>query len=85
MVVIYTLGSQVIPPDTRATSFSFLSSSALLGGALGPVAAGVLTHVNIRAIFFCNSLVFLVLLFVAWRFVRDPRADASGAPSRVAD
>jgi DHA1 family multidrug resistance protein-like MFS transporter len=72
MVVVYTLGSQVIPAQTRATSFSFLSSAALLGGALGPVAAGFLTHVNIRAIFFFNSLIFLVLLGISWQFVRRP-------------
>ncbi len=67
LVVVYTLGSQIIPQETRSTSFSFLSSAALLGGALGPIAAGVLTHLNIRAIFFFNSLVFILLLFLAWR------------------
>src|SRR5262249_13747888 len=40
MVVVYTLGSRIIPTETRATSFAFLSSSALVGGALGPIAAG---------------------------------------------
>lgn len=39
VAVVYTLGSQTIPAKTRATSFSFLSSSGLLGAALGPVVA----------------------------------------------
>jgi MFS family permease len=79
LVVVYTLGSQIIPQETRATSFSFLSSAALLGGSLGPIGAGALTHVDIRAIFFFNSLVFLMLVVVSWKLVRDP------APVRSAD
>ena len=71
MVVVYTLGSQIIPGETRATSFAFLSSAALLGGSLGPVAAGALTHLNIRAIFFFNSLVFLFLLILSWKRIPD--------------
>ncbi len=68
MVVVYTLGSRVIPVHTRATSFSFLSSSGLLGAALGPVVAGALTHLSLRAIFFFNSLVFLFLIVLSYRF-----------------
>jgi MFS family permease len=69
MVVIYTLASLVIPKETRATSFSFLASAALLGAAIGPVAAGGLTHLNIRAIFFFNGAVFFFLLLYAWRSI----------------
>jgi len=71
MVVVYTLGSQIIPAETRATSFSLLSSAALLGGALGPVAAGGLAHLSIRAIFFFNSLVCALLFVASWK--RLPR------------
>jgi MFS family permease len=71
MVVVYTLASRIIPAETRATSFGFLSSSALIGGAAGPVVAGALTHINIRAIFFFNGCLYLALLMVAWKSVRD--------------
>ncbi len=77
MVVIYTLGSLVIPKETRATSFSFLASASLLGAALGPVVAGFLTHASIRTIFFFNSLVFLMLLLYAWRGI-GPAVEAAG-------
>jgi DHA1 family multidrug resistance protein-like MFS transporter len=70
MVVIYTLGSQVIPAETRATSFAFLSSAALLGGSMGPVAAGVLTHIHLRAVFFFNGALFLGLLILSWKSVQ---------------
>ncbi|NWG12550.1 MAG: MFS transporter [Acidobacteria bacterium] len=75
MVVVYTLGSRVIPAETRATSFSFLASAALLGGATGPILAGALTHLSIRAIFFFNSLLFLFLWLMAFRTV--PRRSTS--------
>jgi MFS family permease len=72
MVVVYTLGSQIIPAETRGTSFSILSSAALLGGSMGPIVAGLLTHLSMRAVFFFNSLLFFVLLLLAWRFVQRP-------------
>jgi DHA1 family multidrug resistance protein-like MFS transporter len=65
MVVVYTLGSRMIPAETRATSFSFLASAALLGGATGPSVAGALTHISIRAVFFFNAFLFFSLWLVA--------------------
>jgi len=78
MVVVYTLGSQIIPAETRGTSFSFLASAALLGGAAGPIAAGELTHLSIRAIFFFNSAVFLLLLIYAWKTVQRATSAPGG-------
>jgi DHA1 family multidrug resistance protein-like MFS transporter len=69
MVVMYTLASMVVPKETRGTSFSFLASASLLGAAIGPVAAGVLTHLNIRATFFFNGIVFFLLLLYAWKSI----------------
>ncbi|HYK92095.1 MAG TPA: MFS transporter [Acidobacteriota bacterium] len=77
VVVVYTLGSRVIPAHSRATSFSFLSSSGLLGASLGPVVAGALTHLSLRAIFFFNSFVFLLLLALSYRTVGGNAAQGS--------
>ncbi len=74
VVVIYTLGSRVIPAETRATSFSFLASAGMLGASIGPIAAGLLTYISIRAVFLFNGLLFLVLLLLAWKSVRRPEA-----------
>ncbi len=71
IVIVYTLGARVIPAETRATSFSFLSSAALLGGAAGPLAAGALTHLNLRAIFYFDALLFLLLFLLSWSAVGD--------------
>jgi MFS transporter, DHA1 family, multidrug resistance protein len=69
MVVIYTLASLVIPKETRATSFSFLASASLMGAAIGPVVAGVLTHLSIRATFIFNGFIFLLLLLYVWKSI----------------
>lgn len=74
MVVVYTLGSRIIPQETRGTSFSFLSSSALLGGACGPVIAGFLTHIDLRAVFFFNGFLFLGLFLLSWKNIQPPKA-----------
>lgn len=84
MVVIYTLASRVIPKETRGTSFSFLASASLLGAAIGPVAAGFLTNLNIRATFFFNGTVFLFLLLFAWKFI-GPAIDAANRSPDPAD
>jgi len=81
MVVIYTLASMVIPEETRATSFSFLASASLMGAAIGPIAAGVLTHLDIRATFFFNSIVFFLLLLYAWKAI----GPAVRAARRISD
>jgi len=77
MVVVYTLGSRIIPAETRATSFSFLSSAGLLGAAVGPIVAGLLTHLSLRAVFFFNGLLFFVLYFLARRYVLPLEASAA--------
>jgi DHA1 family multidrug resistance protein-like MFS transporter len=80
MVVVYTLGSKIIPAETRATSFSFLSSAALLGAAMGPIVAGLLTVLNLRAVFFFNGMLFFTLLLLAWRFVQPPPSARDRGP-----
>jgi DHA1 family multidrug resistance protein-like MFS transporter len=83
MVMIYTLGSLAIPRETRATSFSFLASASLLGAAAGPVVAGALTHLSIRAIFLFNGAVFFLLLLYAWKSIGPAiQAAAHAASSR---
>jgi MFS family permease len=72
----------VIPKETRATSFSFLASAGLLGAAVGPIVAGVLTHVHIRAIFFFNAAIFLALLAYAWRSIGAALRAAQQAAGR---
>jgi len=70
-VVVFSVGSRIIPEATRGTSFSILSSASLLGGAAGPILAGFLSHLSLRAIFFFNSVIFLFLFLVSWKSLRE--------------
>jgi MFS family permease len=78
MVIVYTLAGLTIPRETRGTSFSILASAAMLGGAAGPVVAGELAYVSLRAIFFFNAFVFLLLLVYSWKTVRQIPRGAIG-------
>ena len=70
IVIVYSLASQVIPAETRGASFSFLASAALLGSAAGPIAAGELAWLSLRAIFFFNSVVFFALLVYCYKTMK---------------
>ena len=59
----YTAGGALIPPEKRASLYGILSSAALLGGAVGPMASGVLVGIHLRAPFVAASLTYVALAF----------------------
>ena len=61
MTLAYTMGGHVLPPRARVAGYSLLSSTAMLGGALGPVLCGVLTSIDPRAPILVGALVYLTL------------------------
>ena len=60
----------VIPSEHRGTGFALLSGTSMLGGAAGPILAGGLAGVSIRAIFIANSIVYLLMIGFVYRNVR---------------
>ena len=61
LTLCYTLGGMSVPSDERTTAFGFFSGAALFGGALSPTAAGLLARLDLRAIYYVDALLFLVL------------------------
>ncbi|OLC53841.1 MAG: hypothetical protein AUH92_05105 [Acidobacteria bacterium 13_1_40CM_4_69_4] len=61
MTVAYTIGGNLIPRNARATAYSILSSTAMLGGALGPILCGVLTSIDLRATLLLGACIYLAL------------------------
>jgi MFS transporter, DHA1 family, multidrug resistance protein len=61
MTLVYTIGGHVLPPDARVAGYSLLSSTAMLGGALGPTLCGLLTVIDPRAPMLFGGLVYLAL------------------------
>ena len=69
---ILTLGfaaaGPVIPDDERGSGYSLLSSTLMLGGSCGPIVAGLLAGLSLRAIFVFNICVYLILMVAVTRF-----------------
>jgi MFS family permease len=62
--------SDVIPQEHRGAGFALLSSTSMLGGAAGPLVAGVLGGFSIRAVFAFNAVVYGLMLGVVYRGMR---------------
>ena len=60
----------VIPNERRGAGFALLSGTSMLGGAAGPILAGGLAGVSIRAIFLANAVVYLLMIGFVYRNVR---------------
>jgi DHA1 family multidrug resistance protein-like MFS transporter len=74
LTLCYTIGDRLVPEGQRATSFGFFSGAALFGGAVSPSVAGLLAHLDLRAIYYVDAALFLLL--AAW----SARAAAPAAP-----
>src|SRR6267142_1581265 len=60
----------VIPSERRGAGFSILSSTSMLGGAVGPLISGSLAAISIRSIFVFNSVVYLLMMGFVHRNVK---------------
>jgi DHA1 family multidrug resistance protein-like MFS transporter len=77
----YTLGGDIIPESVRASGYSLLSSSAMLGGSMGPLACSLLTSIDLRATFVAGGLVYCVLVLVVYRLIGRAKRGAGTAPA----
>jgi len=71
LTLCYTIGGARVPDDRRATAFGFFSSATLFGGAISPTVAGLLAHLDLRSIFYVDSLLFALVALGRWRHVRS--------------
>jgi DHA1 family multidrug resistance protein-like MFS transporter len=61
MTLGYTLGGSLIPRASRALGYGVLSSTAMLGGALGPILCGALTAIDLRATLLIGGCIYFAL------------------------
>jgi MFS transporter, DHA1 family, multidrug resistance protein len=80
MTAAYTAGGSVIPEGVHGTAFGVLSSSALAGLALSPMASGLLGSVDIRTVFAVDVVVMIGVAAAVRRLMTD-RSAATVAPS----
>ena len=74
----YTVGGASIPAERRAYLYGILSSASLLGGAVGPLASGLLAGIRLQAPFYAAALTYLAL--VPWIFQRLSALPALAKP-----
>jgi DHA1 family multidrug resistance protein-like MFS transporter len=77
----YTIGGEIIPESVRASGYSLLSSSAMLGGSMGPLACSLLTSIDLRTTFVAGGLAYGVLVLVVYRLIGRVRRGAGTAPA----
>jgi DHA1 family multidrug resistance protein-like MFS transporter len=79
MTLGYTLGGNIIPRSSRATAYGILSSTAMLGGALGPILCGALTAIDLRATLLIGGCIYLALALHAGAIARRGSAGTFAA------
>jgi MFS family permease len=61
---------RVIPEERRGSGFGLLSSVSMFGTAVGPLIAGAIAGISLRAIFVANSIVYLMMIVFVMRNVK---------------
>lgn len=62
LTLAYSLGNAVIPQRQKGAAFGVLSSTALLGSAISPLATGALARVDLRAVFLLDAALYVIAL-----------------------
>ena len=70
MTLAFGAAGRVIPGEHRGTGFSILSSTSMFGGAAGPIIAGALAGLSIRAVFVFNIVIYAVLILAVTRIAQ---------------
>jgi DHA1 family multidrug resistance protein-like MFS transporter len=61
LTLCYTIGGLMVPSDKRTTAFGFFSGAALFGGAISPSIAGMLTRLQLTAIYWADAALYILL------------------------
>lgn len=80
LTLCYTMGGMRVPEGQRATAFGFFSGAALFGGAISPSVAGLLARLDLRAIYYVDTALFLLL---AASLARSAPASAPAVADRA--
>src|SRR5436190_2286416 len=67
---------RVIPEERRGSGFGLLSSVSMFGTAVGPLIAGAIAGISLRAIFVANSIVYLMMIAFVTRNVKEMASTA---------
>jgi DHA1 family multidrug resistance protein-like MFS transporter len=77
----YTAASNIIPASARGAGFGLLTTGSLTGLAVSPIISGLLSTINIRAVFLLDTICLLVLAAVVRRLMVTAPLTATPAPA----
>jgi MFS family permease len=78
LTLAYSLANLVAPVEGKAAVFGVLSSIALLGRATSPLVTGALARLDLRAVFYLDSVLYAVALLWALRSARALAVSPAG-------
>ncbi len=73
LTLAFTTGEALLPSQSRVASYAILSSTALLGGALGPLLSGIIAATDIRVTFPVAAALYLFLIWNTMAGIRKER------------
>jgi DHA1 family multidrug resistance protein-like MFS transporter len=71
LTLAYSLGSSIVPADTRSSAFGWLAMGVGLGTAVSPLATGVLAAITIPGAFLVNAVLAWIAGAVLFFSARD--------------
>lgn len=74
MTSAYTSGGRLLPPDAHATGFGVLTTASLVGLAVSPIVAGLISGPGLRIVFEADIALLVGLAAAAWLRMEARRA-----------
>jgi MFS transporter, DHA1 family, multidrug resistance protein len=74
----YTMGARLAPSDRSSVTLSVLASCGMLGSAIAPITAGVISQASLRAVFLMMAAVYLIAVGLAAFPTRRMRGEGHG-------
>jgi DHA1 family multidrug resistance protein-like MFS transporter len=81
VTIAYSAAARMVPERSRSTAFGFLGSATSLSNALGPVGAGAITTISLRAMFLVDAVLYVAATavgFVVSRTLSQPVESGTG-------
>ncbi|MEZ5285284.1 MAG: hypothetical protein R2712_10850 [Vicinamibacterales bacterium] len=75
MTAAYASGGALLPADAHATGFGVMTTASLIGLAVSPIVAGLISGPGLRIVFWAD-LALLVLRLLVWIAMRPPASPA---------
>jgi DHA1 family multidrug resistance protein-like MFS transporter len=70
LTLALSAASHTIPSEHRGAGYGILSGTGVLGGAVGPLIAGLMAGFSIRSIFVFNAVIYMLMMAFVQRNVR---------------